>query len=205
MPDAEIQNQPLLAGTSQQAVNAQGRRSSRAYKVAGLTLLACVLITGQVVTTYFVLSQRSDIQTLKDQNSNLQSKMTASRSAAAPVRMSMNAMNAMKVLDVVDEEATTEVTDKTVPQQATDCMLEALGQKPLPVPGFRPACDERGLYRAQQCFAGHCWCVNPANGEQVSGPPGGGCGASLRTARVGKLLTLPDPVGAEEIAYGPRE
>ncbi|KAM8858460.1 uncharacterized protein AB9W97_019020 isoform 2-T2 [Spinachia spinachia] len=192
MPDAQTQNQPLLAATSQQAVNAQGGRSSRAYKVAGLTLLACVLITGQVVTTYFVLSQRSDLKSLQDESSNLQSRLSASRSAAVPKHMSMNAFS--KVLDVVDKEASTEVTDQTVPQHATDCQLEEAGQKPLRVPGFRPACDERGLYRPEQCFAGHCWCVSPADGQVVTGSAKG-CGASVRTDRFSKRLTLPDPVG----------
>nr|XP_040034800.1 uncharacterized protein LOC120820745 [Gasterosteus aculeatus aculeatus] len=200
MSDPEIQNQPLLAATSQPAVNAQGGRPSRAHKVAGLTLLACVLIAGQVATTYLVLSQRSDIKSLEDQSKNLQSRLSVSRSgsggaASVPMRMPMNAFP--KVLDVVDEEASTEVTDKTVPQHATDCQLEAAGRKPLQVPGFRPACDGRGLYRAQQCFLGSCWCVNPADGQQVPASSGGRCGASVPIDSFSKLLTLPDLDEAE--------
>lgn len=54
-------------------------RSSRSYKVAGFTLLACVLIAGQAITTYFLLSQRSDIKALEEQNDNLHSEMTNGR------------------------------------------------------------------------------------------------------------------------------
>lgn len=54
--------------------------SSRAYKIAGITLLACVLIAGQVMTAYFLLSQRSDIQSLEEQNNNMNAELTKGRS-----------------------------------------------------------------------------------------------------------------------------
>lgn len=55
-------------------------RSSRAYKVAGLTLLACVLIAGQAMIAYFLLSQRSDIRSLEEQNNKLSMQMTSGQS-----------------------------------------------------------------------------------------------------------------------------
>lgn len=51
-------------------------RSTRAYKVAGLTLLACVLIVGQAMTAYFLLSQKNDIKSLEDQNNKLESQVS---------------------------------------------------------------------------------------------------------------------------------
>ncbi|KAG8000247.1 H-2 class II histocompatibility antigen gamma chain [Nibea albiflora] len=135
MSDPETPNQPLLqAATNVPA--AQRGNSYRAYKVAGLTLLACLLIAGQAMIAYFLLNQRSDIKSLEEQNSNLQAEMTKGRSA---------------------------------PRQVTDCQLEAAGKKPVRVPGFHPSCDERGLYQPQQCFMTHCWCVNPANGQEIPG------------------------------------
>ncbi|TDH01478.1 hypothetical protein EPR50_G00180650 [Perca flavescens] len=195
MSDPETQNQPLLAATNQQtAFNAQGGRSSRAYKVAGITLLACVLIVGQAMIAYFLLSQRGEISSLKEQSNNLQSQMTKGRSVAVPVRMHMP-MNALPELMDVDEEASSEVPEKNVPLQATDCQLEKAGVKAVQVPGFRPVCDERGLYQAQQCFKHHCWCVNPVNGLQVDGSLRKGqasCGAPVFTGGMSKLLTVPD-------------
>ncbi|XP_068575031.1 CD74 molecule, major histocompatibility complex, class II invariant chain b [Cebidichthys violaceus] len=193
MSDPETSNQPLLAATNQQAANAQGGRSSRAYKVAGLTLLACILIVGQAMTVYFVLSQKSDIKSLREHNQNLESEMTKSRSVAVPMRMPMNALPELMTVSL-DDDSSTEVPDKPVPQQATICQLEAAGVKPVQVPGFRPACDERGLYKAQQCFVGRCWCVNPADGQQLPGSLSAGhtrCGASVRAGSMSKLLTLP--------------
>lgn len=55
------------------------------------------------------------------------------------------------------------------PIDATNCQLEAAGAKPVQVPGFLPKCDGRGLYQAQQCYMGMCWCVNPENGHQIPG------------------------------------
>ncbi|XP_054456521.1 uncharacterized protein LOC129092562 [Anoplopoma fimbria] len=188
MSDPEIPHQPLLEAPSQQA---QSGRSSRAYKVAGITLLACVLVVGQAMTAYLVFSQRNDIKSLQDQSDNLESELTKGRSVSVPMRMPINALP--KLMDVtLDEEASTEVPDK-VPQQATVCQLEAAGVKPVQVPGFYPACDERGLYRAQQCFMDRCWCVNPANGQQLPGTMKTGpasCSTSVRTAAM--KLTLPN-------------
>lgn len=79
--------------------------------------------------------------------------------------------------------------------QSTDCQLQAAGVKALPVPGFRPACDERGLYLAQQCFMKQCWCVNPANGDQIPGSLRNGptlCHTSVATGETRQLVTKYD-------------
>ncbi|KAF3841895.1 hypothetical protein F7725_023846 [Dissostichus mawsoni] len=185
MPNSEIQNQPLMPAPTQQAeINGQGVRPSRAYKVAGLTLLACVLIVGQATIAYFLISQQGDIKTLKEQN-DLNSKLSNGRSVAGSVRMHVP-MNAFpKLMDLTTWEDSTEVHEKKVPREATQCHLEAAGVKPVEVPGFHPDCDERGLYRAQQCFLESCWCVDTATGQEISGSLTKGlasCGAPVSTA-----------------------
>uniref|UniRef100_A0A8C9YNA2 Thyroglobulin type-1 domain-containing protein n=1 Tax=Sander lucioperca TaxID=283035 RepID=A0A8C9YNA2_SANLU len=151
--------------------------------VAGITLLACVLIVGQAMIAYFLLSQRGEITSLKEQSNNLQSQMTKGRSVAVPVRMHMP-MNALSELMDVDEEASTEVPEKNVPLQVTDCQLEAAGAKTV----------QRGLYQAQQCFKHHCWCVNPVNGLEVAGSlrKGQASCVSVFVGGMSKLLTVPD-------------
>ncbi|XP_045926144.1 uncharacterized protein LOC123983812 [Micropterus dolomieu] len=202
MADPETQNQPLIRADSQQtAVNippGQDGRSSRAYKVAGITLLACVLIVGQAMIAYFLLSQRNDIKSLEEQSNNLKAELTKGRSVAVPMRMHVP-MNALpEVMDVsVDEEASTGVPENPTLLQSTDCQLQAAGVKALPVPGFRPACDERGLYLAQQCFMKQCWCVNPANGDHIPGSLRNGptlCHTSVATGSLSKVMTMPDIV-----------
>ncbi|XP_023250206.1 uncharacterized protein LOC111645301 [Seriola lalandi dorsalis] len=198
MSDPENPAQPLLRAPNQPAaVNAgettENRRSSRAYKMAALTLLACVLIVGQAMIAYFLLSQRNDIKSLEEQNNNMKTELTKGRSVSVPVRMHMP-MNALTMLtdDYVEEEAS---TDKMVPLQGTDCQLEAAGVKASQPPGFRPACDERGLYKAQQCFMRTCWCVNPVNGEQIPGSVSNGparCSMAVRTGGMSNMLTVHD-------------
>ncbi|XP_041803618.1 uncharacterized protein LOC121613953 [Chelmon rostratus] len=207
MSDAETPTQPLLRGqTVINVPSAQSGRSSRSYKVAGLTLLACVLIAGQAMIAYFLLSQRNDIRSLEEQSHNLKAEMTRGRSGegakfssvvdAVPVRMHMP-MKALPRLmdDSVDEEASTGVPEKPAFLQATNCQLEAAGLKPVQVPGFYPNCDERGLYQAKQCYKGLCWCVNPANGETIPGSENresASCGKAVVKGIMSNIFTLPD-------------
>ncbi|XP_070771916.1 CD74 molecule, major histocompatibility complex, class II invariant chain b isoform X2 [Enoplosus armatus] len=201
MSDPETQTPLIRASSQQTAINVPaqgGGRSSRAYKVAGLTLLACVLIVGQAMIAYFLLSQRSDIKSLEEQSNNLKAEFRKGSSAAVPMRMHMP-MNALPMLmdDSVDADASPEVPEKTAPPQATQCQLEATGVKPLQVPGFRPRCDERGLYQAEQCYMGQCWCVNPVDGLEIpestrNGPAS--CRTAVAPGSLSKVLSLPDVV-----------
>ncbi|XP_059215520.1 CD74 molecule, major histocompatibility complex, class II invariant chain b [Centropristis striata] len=188
MADPETPNQPLLA-----APNQQGGRSSRAYKVAGITLLACVLIVGQAMIAYFLLSQRGDIRTLKEQNDDLKSELTKGRSVAVPMKMHMpmQALPELMVASMDEDTSTAGGEDKPVPVQLTECQKEAAGLEPVQFPNFRPECDERGLYRSQQCVLQHCWCVNPASGREVPGTLTNGkanCMASVSMGGMSKVF-----------------
>ncbi|XP_061600972.1 uncharacterized protein LOC133463444 [Cololabis saira] len=192
MTDPNNPHQPLLGAAVQQtAVDvgapAQGPRSSRAYKVAGFTFLACVLIVSQAAIAYFLLSQGSDIKSLEEQNHKFNVEMTQGRSVSMPGRKHM-AMNALApMMDVsMDEEASTAGQGKTA-GPLTICQMEAKGLKPMKVPGFRPTCDKRGLYKAQQCYMGHCWCVDPTTGQMIS--EGAKCAAPIFS---GGLIAMTD-------------
>uniref|UniRef100_UPI0037E82008 CD74 molecule, major histocompatibility complex, class II invariant chain b n=1 Tax=Semicossyphus pulcher TaxID=241346 RepID=UPI0037E82008 len=195
MAESETQYQPLVGAPSQQtAINvpAQGGRPSRAYKVAGLTLLACVLIAGQAMIAYFLLSQGSDIKSLEEQNNNLQAQLTKGRPVSVPMRMHMP-INALS--DWVDVSADQDASEKPAPPKATECQLEASGLKTLPVPNFRPVCDEHGLYSPQQCFMDKCWCVNPASGQEIRGSMrrgGASCSGNMLIGGYSEMLSLPD-------------
>lgn len=200
MSDPENTTQPLISSPRQTAVNveaaAQGGRPSRALKVAGIMLLVGCLIVGQAMIAYFLLSQRSDINSLEEQSNSLKAELTKGRSVAVPMRMHMPVDTfPVRMDDSVDEEASTG-TPETVPQM-TDCQMEAAGLKAVPVPGFRPTCDARGLYQAQQCFLDQCWCVNPVNGKVVPGSITTGaarCRAAALTGSLSNVLTMPDVI-----------
>ncbi|XP_013764845.1 H-2 class II histocompatibility antigen gamma chain-like, partial [Pundamilia nyererei] len=167
-------------------------RSTRAYKVAGLTLLACVLIVGQAMTAYFLLSQKNDIKSLEDQNNKLESQVSRVNSAPAPMKMHLPS-NSLVMSDFVDTDSSTGTPDDSSPPP-TKCQLEASGVKPVQVPGFKPACEKDGLYKAQQCFESICWCVNTATGEQIDGSMRQGranCNQSVRAGTMIRMLSLP--------------
>ncbi|KAM4729945.1 uncharacterized protein FYW61_010364 [Anableps anableps] len=192
MSDPETPSQPLLGQT---AVNvglpAQGPRSTRAYKVAGITLLACVLIVGQAAIAYFLIGQRSDIRNLEEQNKNINTQMAGGRSASIPMRMHIPMSPALEMMDTTMEEEASSGTEKST-TPLTQCQLEAAGLKQGPMPGFIPRCDKLGLYFPQQCFQGTCWCVNPADGQLIVGD------TSCRTSAFsGGLMTLAQDLETE--------
>uniref|UniRef100_A0A673B756 Thyroglobulin type-1 domain-containing protein n=1 Tax=Sphaeramia orbicularis TaxID=375764 RepID=A0A673B756_9TELE len=192
----ETPEQPLLRAPSQQtAVNvgapAQRTGSTRAYKVAGITLLACVLIVGQAAIAYFLLSQRSDIKSLQDQSKNLKEEMTKGQSASMPMRMHTG-MAAVH-LQMADVEETS--TGSPVPHESTMCQLEASGLKPVDVPGFRPVCDERGFYRTMQCWQQQCWCVDAVTGAEIPNTMASGpvqCNRAMFTGGMVQFQPLTD-------------
>ncbi|CAG6016600.1 uncharacterized protein ACNS7B_018207 [Menidia menidia] len=196
MADAENPNHPLIGVPNQQAaVNvgapAQSPRSSRAYKVAGLTLLAGVLIVSQVMIGYFLLSQKSDIKSLEEQNKKMNSDLTRGRSggASVPARMHVPMMALPEMMDdtMMEESSTGAPEKKAAP--LTACQLQSAGLKAVQVPGFRPSCDQQGLYKAEQCFMGECWCVNTVNGEQIPGSLSQGSAGCIKSPVSGGLLT----------------
>ncbi|XP_041866476.1 insulin-like growth factor-binding protein 2 [Melanotaenia boesemani] len=173
---AEPETQTLIGASNQQTVvdvgaPTQRARSSRAYKVAGVTLLAGVLIVSQVAIAYFLLSQRSDIKSLAEQNNKIKTELTKGRSgggSSLPSRMHIPMQVLPEMLDNTVEEASTGTPEKSA-DPLTPCQMETTGLKPVQVPGFYPMCDKQGLYKAQQCYIEHCWCVNPQTGDQIPG------------------------------------
>ncbi|RVE73519.1 hypothetical protein OJAV_G00032100 [Oryzias javanicus] len=149
MSDTENTTQPLIGASSHTAVDVameERPRPSRAYKIAGFTLLGCVLIVGQAAIAYFLLSQNSDIKSLEEQNNQIKSQLSSGRSAAIPARMHMP-MNAFS--DVLSDTTETDVP-AGVPEKPevplTSCQKEAAGLKPVQrradprIPGIKKLC-----------------------------------------------------------------
>lgn len=174
MSDPEIHTAPLIrAGSQETAVNVgapAAGSSSRAYKIAGFTLLACLLVAGQALTAYYLLTQRSDIKSLEEQGKGLKDELRKGRVASVQMQMH-RPMDVMTKLidDTVDEGPSTEAP-KQGSEEATKCQLEEAGRKTpmMQLPDFRPRCDERGLYQPQQCWmSSQCWCVDTTSGEPI--------------------------------------
>ncbi|XP_067103357.1 CD74 molecule, major histocompatibility complex, class II invariant chain a isoform X1 [Osmerus mordax] len=107
MEDHQPQDDSLLRAGSEEALVSPrappGGSNNRAFKVAGLTVLACLLLASQGLTAYLVISQRGQIHNLQKNTDKMNKKITI-RSHVAPVQMHVP-MNTMPLLkDFSDEE-----------------------------------------------------------------------------------------------------
>ncbi|KAA0854726.1 hypothetical protein EYC92_26165 [Enterobacter hormaechei] len=165
---------PLIRAPSEQSsinMGPQGRSNNQALKVAGVTLLAGILIAGQAFTAYMAYSQKDQLNTIERRNDRLHelSRKFAMRSSA-PMKMHLP----MSSLALTLEEEPKEKKDspssspKPEPSVLTQCQKEAAGEAKSLLPSFRPRCDENGNYLAQQCWdkTDYCWCVDK-NGVEI--------------------------------------
>ncbi|XP_068570758.1 CD74 molecule, major histocompatibility complex, class II invariant chain a isoform X2 [Cebidichthys violaceus] len=101
-----------LAGSEEVLVLAArptGGSNRRAFKVAALTTIACLLLASQVFTAYMVFDQKQEIHTLQKTSERLGKQLT--RSSKAPMRMQMPMMSLPLLMDrTLDEDAQTPLT-----------------------------------------------------------------------------------------------
>ncbi|KAL0974032.1 hypothetical protein UPYG_G00214510 [Umbra pygmaea] len=114
----QIDNDALLerAG-SQDAIlpivqRRRGGSNSRAFKVAALTVLACLLLAGQALTAYLVFNQRGQIHDMQKSNDNIR-KQIRNRPPVAPVQMHMPLLNMPRLVDFSEEEKSPKETPLT--------------------------------------------------------------------------------------------
>ncbi|XP_068183124.1 CD74 molecule, major histocompatibility complex, class II invariant chain b [Antennarius striatus] len=171
MSNNETQNEALIQEqTTFRVPPAQRGRSSSNAMVVGFTLVACVLIAGQAVIGYFLITHRNDIRGLEAQN-YMMIKLAKGRSADTLARKQIRpAIAPERMTNIMDLEGFLKEQQKKSYPQATECQREASGEKPVMVPFFRPVCDEQGLYQARQCAMDYCWCVDPHTGNEISRP-----------------------------------
>ncbi|KAK6305695.1 hypothetical protein J4Q44_G00244750 [Coregonus suidteri] len=200
---SEPQRERLITAPSEQtAINVgttSGGSNKRAFKIAGFTLLACLLIAGQALTAYFILGQKNDIKDLQEQSKSLKKELGHGHAAAVPMELHVP-MNTMQLLtDESADEGTSTQGPKEGPGSATQCELESAGLKPEGLESFRPQCDEGGNYLPQQCLDAKrlCWCVD-ASGKQLSGTLTNGparCGA---TSALNHVMAIHDVMQSDE-------
>uniref|UniRef100_A0A8C9SZU4 Thyroglobulin type-1 domain-containing protein n=1 Tax=Scleropages formosus TaxID=113540 RepID=A0A8C9SZU4_SCLFO len=140
---AEVQNEPLLGAPGGETVVTV---RSKAFKVAGFTVLACLLIAGQAISVYFVLNQRNKLGDLEQSFSKQLHHKPSGESTVSPStlqRVLSLSVHLMKLL------------------------------QPSSFHGHRPQCDMDGNYLPMQCQNKYCWCVDE-NGIPIPGSKGVG-------------------------------
>ncbi|XP_056139017.1 CD74 molecule, major histocompatibility complex, class II invariant chain a [Lampris incognitus] len=81
----------------------RGGSNSRAFKVAGLTTLACLLLASQVFTAYLVFNQKGQINNLQKNSDNMRKQLLTRTNPVGPARMHMP-MHSMPLLTVLAED-----------------------------------------------------------------------------------------------------
>ncbi|XP_051514460.1 HLA class II histocompatibility antigen gamma chain-like isoform X2 [Myxocyprinus asiaticus] len=103
----EQQNEALIQRVpSEETIMSPGssrNSNGKALKVAGLTVLACLLLAGQALTAYFVWGQREHINALSDGQEKLKSELTRKMSAGAPKVMQLPMQSLPLLKDYSDE------------------------------------------------------------------------------------------------------
>ncbi|XP_060742746.1 CD74 molecule, major histocompatibility complex, class II invariant chain a isoform X1 [Tachysurus vachellii] len=100
------QNEALLerASSSETVTEPRSRNSnSKALKVTGLTLLACLLLAGQAFTAYYVVGQKDHLQALEKGQDVLKKEMT--RMLTVAPKMMHTPMNNMPLMVAIDEDS----------------------------------------------------------------------------------------------------
>ncbi|XP_075959285.1 CD74 molecule, major histocompatibility complex, class II invariant chain a isoform X1 [Anarhichas minor] len=136
------ENAPLsrgsLAGSEEVLVapdRPTGGSNRRAFKVAALTTIACLLLASQVFTAYMVFGQKQEIHSLQ-RNSERLGKQLA-RSSKAPMRMQMPMMSLPLLMDsTLDEDAKTPMTKLKDSVVGLETQLKDLMQQDTKLPQF---------------------------------------------------------------------
>lgn len=118
---------PLVSATV-----TRGGSNKRAFKIAGLTTLACLLVASQVFTAFMVFNQKQQIHTLQKNSEKLGKQMTRSSQspgARGPMRMAMPMNSLPLMMDFTSEETPLTKLEDTavvsVEKQLMDLMQDA--------------------------------------------------------------------------------
>lgn len=86
-----------------QPTGAPGASNSRALKIAGLTTLACLLLSAQVFTAYMVFDQRQQIQGLQTINQKMEKQMSTSTRSRVPPKPMVMPIGSLPLVDFTDD------------------------------------------------------------------------------------------------------
>ncbi|XP_017347582.1 CD74 molecule, major histocompatibility complex, class II invariant chain b [Ictalurus punctatus] len=143
-----------------------GSSNKKALKVAGLAVLAALLIAGQAFTAYSVYKQSEKLSLLERRSDRLQEMTVRARANRTPMKMAVP----MSSFPLLVSDFSDKKVESTPPPKAplTKCQQEAAGLVQVSLPLFKPKCDEHGAYEPEQCWQNaRCWCVDE-NGTAVA-------------------------------------
>lgn len=99
--------------------------NTKALKVAGLTVLACLLLAGQALTAYFILGQRDHITALEQGQENLKTQLMR-RPSGVPKQMHVP-MNSLPLMTALSDDDTPQPKNPLIKLQPTSFQREGSG------------------------------------------------------------------------------
>ncbi|XP_022045190.2 CD74 molecule, major histocompatibility complex, class II invariant chain a [Acanthochromis polyacanthus] len=110
----------------------RGGSNKRAFKIAGITTLACVLVASQVFTAYMVFDQKQQIHTLQRNSEKLSkdvSRASQTPGARGPMRMAMPMNTLPLLMDFTSEDKPSKKVEEpefvNVEKQVMDLMKDS--------------------------------------------------------------------------------
>ncbi|XP_046715175.1 CD74 molecule, major histocompatibility complex, class II invariant chain a isoform X1 [Silurus meridionalis] len=109
------QDDALLERASSSETMTEQRRTpnGKAVKVAGLTVLACLLLAGQAFTAYYVMRQKDHLQSLEQGQDTLKKEL--SRMLTVAPKMMRTPMSKMPMLMAIDQDGSKQPLSKIQP------------------------------------------------------------------------------------------
>ncbi|KAF7697288.1 hypothetical protein HF521_005706 [Silurus meridionalis] len=115
--------------------------NKKALFVAGLTVLATLLIAGQAFTAYSVYQHSEKLSMLERRSERLQEITIKARANRTPMKMAVP-MSSLHLMAIDTSDKVQSTPNPEVP--ITKCQKEAAGLIPIPLPFYKPKCDALG-------------------------------------------------------------
>ncbi|KAG7321317.1 hypothetical protein KOW79_015732 [Hemibagrus wyckioides] len=125
-----------------------GGSNKKALLVAGLTVLATLLIAGQAFTAYSVYQHSEKLSMLERRSDRLQEMSVMARANRTPMKMAVP-MSSVRLM-AADYSDTKVESNSTPKSPLTKCQQEAAGLVQVSLPSFKPKCDELGQCSVHQ-------------------------------------------------------
>ncbi|KAI5622268.1 HLA class II histocompatibility antigen gamma chain, partial [Silurus asotus] len=166
---SEMSEEQLVSAPNEQPtigmMPSRGGSNKKALLVAGLTVLATLLIAGQAFTAYSVYQHSEKLSMLERRSERLQEITIKAKANRTPMKMAVP-MSSLHLMAIDTSDKVQSSPKPEVP--ITKCQKEAAGLIPIPVPFYKPKCDALGAYVPEQCWnETKCWCVDQ-NGDPKS-------------------------------------
>ncbi|XP_063045057.1 uncharacterized protein LOC134439133 isoform X2 [Engraulis encrasicolus] len=156
MADNSSQNEVLMqhAPSAETVTPAPASSSSKRWGLAGLAVLACLLLAGQGISIYSLLHQQQQITALKDATHTLKTLVTQQRNTG-PARVMQVPMGMSLLTDVAESDEKTPQGRRT-PLTKLQKAMKSSGAAPTGESPINPSCAVAAAVHVLGCYRPQC-------------------------------------------------